>query len=105
MVTSSEPSRPVNPAERAPVAGPVLEASELGRTVAAAILRANPGARLRDQGAYLRIESPGNCRVTRAELELALGRSFALPGELEQLMPSFRGQLLVNEDEAQWSLP
>lgn len=95
-------SPPETPAR---VVGPVLEASELGRTVAGAILRANPGASLRDQGAYLRVECPDHCRVTRAELELALGRSFALPGDMEQIMPSFRGQLRVTEDEVQWSLP
>jgi hypothetical protein len=35
-----------------------------------------------DQGGYIRIGVPQRCRVTRASLEDALGRSFQLP-ELE----------------------
>ena len=84
------------------VVGPVLEASDLGRAIAEILLRHNGGARLRDQGAYLRVECAERCRLDRADVEQTLGRPFRLPGELEQLMPSFRGQLRVSEDSVEW---
>ena len=39
-----------------------------------------------------------------AAIESALSRSFRLPGDLEQVMPSFRGRFQVSEDQASWSL-
>jgi len=84
--------------------GPVLEAGEASRAVIEAIRALNPGAEFRDRGAYVRVQVPNRCVVTRAAIERALGRPFQLPGDLERLMPAFKGRFSVSEDEAAWSL-
>jgi toluene monooxygenase system protein D len=84
------------------LAGPVLEASASGRAVARAIRALNPAAQVLDRGAYLRVQAPGACRVTREEIERALGEPFHLPADLEKVMPSFQGRLQVTRDEARW---
>ncbi|HTQ07829.1 MAG TPA: MmoB/DmpM family protein [Polyangiaceae bacterium] len=86
----------------APRVGPVLEASETGRAVAAAILESNTEATLEDRGAYLRVSVPRRCAVTRLEIEAKLGRAFVLPGDLELVMPAFQGLLRVGEDGVEW---
>jgi toluene monooxygenase system protein D len=82
--------------------GPVLEASEAGRAVAAAILTSNADATLEDRGAYLRVSVPGRCVVTRREIETQLGRYFALPSDLELVMPAFQGLLRMDDDGVEW---
>jgi toluene monooxygenase system protein D len=91
------------PTEAAPV-GPVLEASEIGRAVAAAILMSNRQATVDDRGAYLRVSVPGLCVVTRREIESQLGRRFVLPRDLELVMPAFRGLVRFSEDGVEWRL-
>ena len=44
--------------------GPVLEPSELGLAVLAAIQAGNAGVQVQDRGAYLRVLAPGRCVVT-----------------------------------------
>lgn len=88
---------------RAPV-GPVLEANEIGRAVAAAILTSNAGAAVDDRGAFLRVTVPGNCSVTREAIETQLGRKFALPRDLEQVMPAFHGLIRIGDDLVEWRL-
>ena len=83
--------------------GPVLEAGDAARAVTAAIRELNPGAEVRDRGAYLRVHSPRRCVVTRAAIERNLGRPFRLPGDLECVMPAFKGRFTVSEDEATWT--
>jgi toluene monooxygenase system protein D len=82
--------------------GPVLEPSELGLAVLAAIQAANLDVQVQDRGAYLRVLAPGRCVVTRVAIEAALGRSVRLPADLELAMPSFKGRLLVDADRAIW---
>ncbi|RYZ08227.1 MAG: monooxygenase [Myxococcales bacterium] len=82
--------------------GPVLLPSELGRAVLSAIRAGNPAVRVWDRGAYLRVLSPGRCAVTRAAIEEALGRAFALPADLELCMASFKGRLSVDTERAIW---
>lgn len=82
--------------------GPVLEASETGRAVAAAILASNAGATLEDHGAYLRVSAPARCVVARRDIEAELGRSFVLPRDLELVMPAFQGLLRMSDDAAEW---
>ena len=43
--------------------------------------------------------------MTRAEIESHAGASFVLPGDLEAIMPSFKGRLTLNEDGAEWWIP
>jgi hypothetical protein len=87
----------------ADVVGPVLEDGEAARAVVAAIQALNPGAEVRDRGAYLRVEVCRRCVVTREAIERSLGRSFLLPGDLERVMPAFKGRFAVSEEEAVWS--
>jgi hypothetical protein len=82
--------------------GPVLEAGETGRAVAAAIVACNPDATVDDRGAYLRVSAPGRCSVARRDIEERLGRAFALPRDLELGMPAFEGFLRLGEDGAEW---
>ena len=83
--------------------GPVLDASEAGRAIVAAIQATNANVTVHDRGAYLRVLVPGRCAVSRDAIERALGRPFRLPGDLEQLMPSFKGMLTVTTDEVVWA--
>ena len=83
--------------------GPVLDAGDVGDAVLVAIRALNAGVVVEDRGAYRRVLVPGRCVVTRAAIERALGRSFQLPGDLEQVMPSFAGRFSVDEDGAEWT--
>ena len=83
--------------------GPVLEASPTGRAVLLAIEDSNSDVSVEDRAAYLRVQVRGRCVVTRAAIELRLGRPFRLPMDLEAVMPAFKGTLLVDEDRAEWS--
>lgn len=82
--------------------GPVLQASDLGRAVLAAIQQLNPRAEVIDRGAYLRVNAPPPCVLTRAAVEQVTGQRFLLPGDLEQVMPSFHGFLALGEDRVEW---
>jgi hypothetical protein len=82
--------------------GPVLQASDLGRAVLAAIQELNPRAEVLDRGAYLRVNAPPPCVLTRAAVERITGQSFLLPGDLEQVMPAFHGFLALSADRVEW---
>lgn len=100
---SAEPRAPqgqVGAVERQ--VGPVLSASELGRAVLAAVEQLNPGARVLNRGAYYRVLASSPCVLTRAAVEQITGRGFALPADLEQVMPAFQGFLRVTEDGVEW---
>jgi toluene monooxygenase system protein D len=84
--------------------GPVLEASEKGRAVAAAILTSNALATVDDRGAYLRISVPGRCVVTRQAIESHLGKHFLLPRDLELVMPAFQGLIRISDESVEWRL-
>ena len=84
--------------------GPVLVAGAVADAIIAAIRRENDGVEVTDRGSYLRVLVPARCSVSRVAIESALSRSFRLPGDLEQVMPSFRGRFQVSEDQASWSL-
>ena len=83
--------------------GPVLEASEAARAVIDAIRAENGDVQVVDRGSYWRVLVPGRCVVTRAAVEARLGRAFVLPGDLERLMPSFRGRLEITTEGVVWS--
>jgi hypothetical protein len=82
--------------------GPVLQANELGRAVLAAIQLLNPGVRVVDRGAYLRVIALAPCVLTRAAVEQITGEPFLLPGDLELVMPAFQGFLQLAGDRAEW---
>jgi toluene monooxygenase system protein D len=83
--------------------GPVLQASELGRAVALAIVELNPGAQVLDRGGYYRVLVEEHCAVTRSAIERISGRPFILPGDLESVMPAFTGQLSLNAFVVSWT--
>jgi hypothetical protein len=82
--------------------GPVLEASEPGRAVLTAILRLNQHVEVLDRGAYLRVLALGSCVVTRRAIEEALGKPFVFPGDLEAVMPAFKGFMRMNDEQVEW---
>jgi toluene monooxygenase system protein D len=82
--------------------GPVLTAEPVGHVVAEVLLQENPGATLVDRGSYLRVTVPQRCVLPRRAVEARLGRPFHLPGDLERVMPSFKGHLQIDAEEASW---
>lgn len=91
--------------ERADLVGPVIEASDVGRAIVAAILSSTPGASVEDRGAYLRVRAEHRCLLTREAAERELGRPFRLPADLEPLMPAFKGLIRIAPDAIEWSFP
>ena len=94
-------STPTEPSDYDSV-GPVLRSGTLAQAVLAAIAALNADAKVIDRGAYLRVLVPHRCVVTRAAIERAAGRAVRLPGELEAIMPSFKGSLSIDEERATW---
>lgn len=84
--------------------GPVLEAGSAGRAVIAAIQQLNRDVVVQDRGSYYRILVPRRCRVTREAIEKTLGSPFRLPGDLELIMPAFKGMLSMSEEDAVWRI-
>ena len=82
--------------------GPVLQAGPLAEAVIAAIRELNPEAVIVDRGAYLRVLAPPRCRVTRSSIERHRGAPFAIPGDLEPIMSSFKGRIGLSDSEAWW---
>ena len=82
--------------------GPVLEANDVARAIIAAIRETNADVEVQDRGAYLRVLVPGRCAVQRVAIERVLGRPFALPADLELVMPSFKGTITISDDEVVW---
>ncbi|HEY0708844.1 MAG TPA: MmoB/DmpM family protein [Polyangia bacterium] len=93
---------PTTSVEPQPAVGPVLMRGPVGDAVLAAILARSSGGTCIDRGAYVRVLVPGRCVCQRADVERFLGRPFILPADLEDVMPSFKGALAINEDEAVW---
>jgi len=84
--------------------GPVLTPGPLADAVIAAIRDANTGVLVVDRGAYLRVLVSGRCRLDAARVEVFARSSFELPGDLEAIMPSFRGRLTIAGDQVLWEL-
>ena len=84
--------------------GPVLEAGDVADALVAAIREENPDVTVDDRGAYVRVSVPRVCRLSRQAVERRLGRAFRLPGDLERVMPSFKGRLKMDDDGASWEL-
>ncbi len=82
--------------------GPVLQAGAAAEALIAAIRELNHDVTVQDRGSYLRVLVPSRCVVTRVSIERHLGAAFELPGDLEKLMPSFKGRFEVDHDQAQW---
>ena len=83
--------------------GPVLINRPGAHAVLEAIRRLNPPAEIHDRGSYLRVLAPHRCLVTRSAVEEVLGRPFDFRAELETMMPSFKGRLRLDDNEAVWT--
>jgi toluene monooxygenase system protein D len=84
--------------------GPVLQATPFAWAVIAAIRDENEHVAVQDEGAYLRVNVPRICRLSRAGLEAVTGSTVRFPGELEVVMSSFTGVMRMTEDDAVWRL-
>jgi toluene monooxygenase system protein D len=82
--------------------GPVLQPTPFGRAAVAAIQAQNDNVVVDDEGAYIRVHTPGICRLTKAELEAQLGHEVRFPGDLEVAMPSFSGLVEMTDTGAMW---
>jgi nitrite reductase/ring-hydroxylating ferredoxin subunit len=87
----------------APLVGPVLAPGPTAAAVIAAIRALNPEVQLVERGAYTRVLCPERCRLTAAAVTAELGRPFRLPGDLELIMPAFKGEMRMSADEASWT--
>jgi hypothetical protein len=85
--------------------GPVLDRSEQGLAIVAAIRELNDDVHVIEHGAYVRVLAPSSCIVRRAVVERHLGRAVEFPSDLETAMPSFQGLLTIDGDGAQWREP
>ncbi len=103
MVDLSDNVRGLAAADPARWVGPVLAVGAVADALIAAIRRLNADVQVTDCGAYVRVACLRRCRVTLAVLEYELGRSFALPGDLELVMCAFKGQLSITSSEVLWS--
>jgi toluene monooxygenase system protein D len=83
--------------------GPVLEAGEIAEAIIAAIREANSGVEVQNRGSYVRVTVSERCVLERRAVERILGRPFRLPGDLEELMPSFSGRISFGVEEVVWS--
>lgn len=83
--------------------GPVIRAGQLAEAVIDAIAEDNPDrdVMVMDREDYIRIHTRGQCRLTKASLERALGGPYNL-SELEIDMPSFKGRLQTRTSEYLW---
>jgi MmoB/DmpM family len=82
--------------------GPVLTAGTVGEAIVEAITSLNPNAVVVDRGSYIRVLCPHQCVLTAQAVSDALGEEFHFPGDLEQGMPSFRGELTIDDTQAIW---
>lgn len=82
--------------------GPVLESGALATALVAAIEKVNRNVKITNEGSYIRVSVPDQCLLDRKLVEGQLGHTFELPGDLEAVMPSFKGNLIITEDHALW---
>jgi hypothetical protein len=83
--------------------GPVLCTGVVADAVIAAIREHHAETVVIDRGAYRRVLVSGRCVVTRAAIEEHLGRPFHFPGDLEKIMPAFKGRFTMSATCAVWA--
>src|SRR3954452_17663486 len=98
-------SRSPQPVDDPEAVGPVLTPGPLAEAVIAALRGANAQLTVIDRGAYLRVLVHRCCRLEIARVEEILEAPFRLPADLEAIMPSFRGRLVIAGDQVRWELP
>ena len=83
--------------------GPVLTGHHRAQAVLEAIRRLNPSVEILNRGSYIRVLAPRRCLVTRSAIEDILRQPFDFRAELEIMMPSFKGRMRLDDDEAVWT--
>jgi toluene monooxygenase system protein D len=83
--------------------GPVLQLTPFAEAVVEAIRDENEHVVVHHEGAYLRVLVPGVCRLSRSGLQAVTGQDVRFPGDLELVMSSFAGVILLTDDAAVWS--
>ncbi len=83
--------------------GPVLEAGPTSDAIIKALSKRHQDIQILDRGSYKRILVPHACVLERILVESFLGHPFQLPKDLENIMPSFKGNFKVDSDQASWS--
>jgi len=83
--------------------GPVLTGHPRAQAVLEAIRRLNPSIEIHNRGSYIRVLAPRRCLVTRSAIEDILRQPFDFRAELEIMMPSFKGRMRLDDDEAVWT--
>ena len=101
-VHASYPDLP-NAEDFADHVGPVFTDHPHAQAVLEAIRRLNPSVEIHNRGSYVRVLAPRRCRVTRSAVEDILRQPFAFRAELEIMMPSFKGRMRLDDDEAVWT--
>jgi toluene monooxygenase system protein D len=84
--------------------GPVLQHTPFAEAVVEAIREENEHVVVHHEGAYLRVLVPGVCRLSRSALQAVTGQDVRFPGDLELVMSSFTGVILLTDDAAEWSI-
>jgi hypothetical protein len=82
----------------------VLECGDLADAIIDAIRERHPSMELEDRASYVRVLVPSRCVLDRAAVERRIGRPFRLPLDLEQVMPSFKGRLKIDAEQAVWAV-
>lgn len=82
--------------------GPVLLSGRVSEAIVAAIRQQNAGVRVTQRGSYLRVSVSSRCQVRAEVVAGLLGEPFRIPQDLERVMPSFRGRLVLSEETAAW---
>jgi toluene monooxygenase system protein D len=87
----------------AALVGPIMQAGEMADLVFEAISLDNPDAtvQVRDEGSYIRIHTPGECRLTGETLSELAGRPVRV-GDIEPYMAFFAGHITTTSDEIVW---
>jgi hypothetical protein len=80
----------------------VLQRSQLSQAVIEALKMRNPEIEIIDRGSYMRVLAPSPCVLNRADVEEFAASQFELPGDLESIMSSFKGELSLSANEASW---
>lgn len=82
--------------------GPVLQSTPLARCMIEALEETHEGLFVEDAGAYYRVFAPGVCRLTKELVDDIAGRDVAFPRELEVILSSFTGKMIMNDRGAVW---
>jgi toluene monooxygenase system protein D len=81
----------------------VLQHTPFAEAVVEAIREENDHVVVHHEGAYLRVLVPDVCRLSRSALQAVTGQDVRFPGDLELVMSSFAGVILLTDDAAVWS--